>query len=119
MEPHLLLSLFHLFLVIPFLLYIGFQRASTQHWIYLSLLALGGVLFLYHGFRLFVRLRAQSMSAWVNALHLLLVAPLLMYIGYHKKETPTSAYELLLILAFGALGYHTYSLAKMAQLSAL
>jgi hypothetical protein len=40
----------------------------------------------------------------------LIVAPLLAYIGYYGKETPSAAFEALLVLAFAAFGYHTYSL---------
>jgi hypothetical protein len=45
-------------------------------------------------------------------IHVFLIAPLLIYIGYNKKETPRFAYELILILGFGAGGYHLYSLVK-------
>ena len=34
------------------------------------------------------------------------------FIGYHKKETPRSAYELLLMAGFAAGGYHLFSLVK-------
>jgi hypothetical protein len=50
--------------------------------------------------------------AWVNALHVILIAPLLLFIGYHKKETPRFAYELLLMLGFAAGGYHLFSVVK-------
>lgn len=47
---------------------------------------------------------------WVNLVHVLYVAPLLIYIGYKEKDTPRYAYELLALLGFAALGYHIYSL---------
>jgi hypothetical protein len=47
----------------------------------------------------------------VNLIHALWIGPLLLYIGAKKKETPRPAYELLLLTAFGALGYHMYELA--------
>lgn len=47
---------------------------------------------------------------WVNLIHMLYVAPLLIYIGYREKFTPRYAYELLALIAFAALGYHTYNL---------
>jgi hypothetical protein len=77
---------------------------------------IGAIILVYHGFRLIVRLQTRSSAAWVNAIHLLIVAPLLLYIGYDKKETPRSAYELLLMLGFAAGGYHLYSMVKMLDL---
>lgn len=115
MDSHLVLAIFHLLIIVPFLLFIGFKRADTPHWVYLSLFAVGIIILLYHGFRLFTRLRSGSSNAWINTIHALLVAPLLIYIGYHKKETPRSAYELLLLLAFGAAGYHTFSLVRLLE----
>jgi len=113
MDSPFILSIFHLLIIVPFLLFIGFKRADTPHWVYMAVFAMGAIILLYHGFRLFSRLSAGSSNAWINAIHVLLVAPLLLYIGYHKKETPRSAYELLLLLAFGAGGYHTFSLVRM------
>jgi len=115
MDSHFVLAIFHLIIIVPFLLFIGFKRADTPHWVYMSVFAIGMIILLYHSFRLFTRLRANSSNAWINAIHVLLVAPLLLYIGYHKKETPRSAYELLLLLAFGAGGYHLFSLVKMLE----
>ena len=113
MDSHVVLAVFHLIIIVPFLLFIGFKRADTPHWIYMALFAMGMIILLYHSFRLFTRLRSGSSNAWINAIHVLLVAPLLLYIGYHKKETPRSAYELLLLLAFSAGGYHTFSLVRL------
>jgi hypothetical protein len=106
------LAIFHLIIVVPLFLYIGFTRADSAHWIYLSLLTIGAIILVYHGFKLIVRLKNRSGYAWVNALHVLAVAPLLLYIGYHKKETPRFAYELLLMLGFAAGGYHLFSIIK-------
>lgn len=41
---------------------------------------------------------------------MVLVAPLLLWIGYHGKDTGRAAFELVLMLAFLALGYNLYSL---------
>ena len=46
---------------------------------------------------------------------MLVVAPLLLWIGYYGKETSRAAYELLLMTGFAALGYHLYSLALQAN----
>jgi TctA family transporter len=115
MNPHFILSLFHLLFVVPLFLFIGFQRADTPQWVYYAIASIGAVIGVYHGVKFVLRFQANSTYAWVNAIHAALVAPLLLYIGYHQKETPRTAYELLLLLAFGALGYHLFSLVKMVQ----
>ena len=51
MDPHLLIAVFHLALVVPFFLFVGFQRAATPDWAYTTLFALGVLLLAYHGFK--------------------------------------------------------------------
>jgi len=111
-DNHFWLAVIHLILVVPLFLYIGFVRADTPRWLYLALLSIGLVIVVYHGYKLVVRLKNRSGQSWINAIHLLTVAPLLIYIGYHKKDTPRFAYELMLMLGFGAGGYHLFSLVK-------
>lgn len=117
-DNHFMLSLFHILIVSPLLLFVGFQRADTPVWLYNTLLVLGVVIILYHGFRLTLRLRDNSGYAWVNMIHILFVAPLLLYIGYHKKETPRSGYEMIMMLGFAALGYHLFSLVRNIEIHA-
>jgi hypothetical protein len=117
-DNHFMLSLFHILIIAPMLLFVGFQRADTPVWLYNTILALGAIILLYHGFRLSVRLRDNSGYAWVNLIHILFVAPLLLYVGYHKKETPRSAYEITLMLGFAALGYHLFSLVRNIEIHA-
>ena len=115
-DHHFILSLFHILLVSPLLLFVGFQRASTPTWLYNAFLAIGAVILIYHGYKLSIRLSQGSGYIWVNAIHILFVAPLLLYIGYHKRETPRAAYELLLMLGFAALGYHMFSLVRHLEI---
>ncbi len=114
-DNHFWLSIIHLIFVVPLFLYVGFMRAETPRWLYLSLFVIGWVILVYHGFKLIVRLKIRSSYSWVNAIHVATIAPLLLYIGYHKKETPRFAYELLLMLGFAAMGYHTFSLVKQLE----
>lgn len=65
---------------------------------------------MYHGYKAWNRYLSGSSMIWVNLIHVLYVAPLLMYIGYKEKDTPRYAYELLALVGFAALGYHIYSL---------
>ena len=112
LDNHFWLAILHLIIVVPLFLYVGFTRAETPQWVYLALFTIGWVILVYHGFKLVLRLKSRSNLAWVNALHVIIIAPLLLFIGYHKKETPRYAYELLLMLGFAAGGYHLFSIVK-------
>jgi len=82
-------------------------------WAFRTLFVLGLFVLVYHGYRFFVRLAAHSTSAWINAVHILIVAPLLIYIGLEQKETARAAYEIAIMVGFATLGYHLYSLVHM------
>lgn len=110
MDPHIILALFHIFVVVPFLLYIALNRGNVPYWIYTVTLVLGVFILVYHGYKAWVRIRVQSPSLWINLLHVFIVAPLLIYVGANEKNTPRPAFELLTMTAFGALGYHLYNL---------
>jgi hypothetical protein len=115
MNPHITLALFHLFLVAPLFFVVGFMRADTPKWVYTLLLILGVIIFIYHGYKFILRWRGESSLVWINALHVAIVAPLLIYIGVKQKETLRGGYELLLMTGFAAFGYHLYSLVKEMQ----
>lgn len=116
MDSHFILSIFHVLIVVPLFLFIGFYRASTPQWLYNAIFVIGTIVLVYHGFKFTVRYLSESGYVWVNAIHILLVAPLLLYIGYHKRDTPRFAYELLLMLGFGAGGYHLFSAIKLLDM---
>lgn len=111
-DNHFWIAIIHLLLIVPLFLFVGFMRADTPRWLYLALYVIGWIVLVYHGFKLVVRLKNRSGYAWVNAIHVALIAPLLIYIGYHKKDTPRFAYELMLMLGFAAGGYHMFSIIK-------
>jgi hypothetical protein len=58
---------------------------------------------------------AASPVVWINLIHVLVVAPLLLWIGYYGKRTERPAYDMLLIAAFGAFGFHLYKLIVISQ----
>lgn len=115
MDKHILLAIFHIFLVAPLFLMVGYMRANTPIWLYWTMLVLGILIFVYHAYRAFVRYSMRSSYLWVNLLHIFYVAPLLMYIGYYKKDSVQYSYELLLMVGFAALGYHLFSLVRSIQ----
>ena len=112
MNQHAIIAIFHLLAVAPFFFYIAVQKSAIPSVIYYIITGLAIVLFLYHGYKMVSRLKSNSPYAWVNAIHALIIAPLLFYIGYNARDTPRAAYEMLAMVAFAAFGYHLYNLIK-------
>ena len=113
LDAHFFLSIAHLLLIAPLLLFVGFQRSATPDWLFQSIFIIGFIVLGFHSFRFLTRFYSNVSYAWVNLIHILLVAPLLLYIGYHKKDTQRLYYELLLLLSFGMVGYHLFSLVRI------
>lgn len=111
MESRIYLNLFHILLIAPFFIYVGVMKSAVPAAVYTTLIVLGAILVLYHGYKFVNRLMKGSSYAWVNAVHALLVGPLLLYIGLHGAETERPYYEALLLFAFAAFGYHLYEMA--------
>jgi len=106
----ILVCLLYIFCVVPVLIYIGVQRAGTPELLFKGLLALGCITFLYHSYRLYTKWRAGSSSLWIDLVYLTVVAIPFLWIGYYEKEASRQAYEMLLLLGFGTLGYNIYTL---------
>jgi hypothetical protein len=115
MDAFFLVALLHVTVIVPFLLWVGFNRAATPDWMYSVLFGAGLIVLLYHTYKAISRLIAASPVVWINLIHVFLIAPLLLWIGYYAKRTERPAYDMLLIAAFGALGFHLYRLIVMSQ----
>lgn len=96
----------HIFVFGTLFLYVGIVQKNMPPFMYPILLGLGIILILYHSYKGYLKLTVQK-NPWVNLIHILLVGPILIYIGY-KRVTPRYVYELLLMLGFAAIGYHGY-----------
>ena len=105
-----ILSIVHLLLFAPPLLYIGLKRSATPYWAFQILLFVGAGIFLYHLSRLIYT------GSYINAIHVLLIAPLLMFIGWYQQNTPRAAYEILLMIIFAMIGWHTLNLVRLLDL---
>jgi hypothetical protein len=115
LNPHITVSLFHIFAVVPFFLYVAFVRGQLPPWIFPLLLGLGLLLAVYHSYKTILKWKAHSLSAWVNIFHVVAVAPILIYMGAKGYDTPRWAFEVLAMLGFAALGYHIYSIVLELQ----
>lgn len=105
-----LVHLFHIILIGGLFLYVGIHRTNIPKFMYPFLLGLGIVIVFYHIFKMYSYI-THGKPYWVNLIHIFLVGPLLVYIGYYKDKTSRKYFELLLLLAFSAIGYHGYYLA--------
>ena len=117
MNVHMILAFFHILFVAPLFFVIAFFQDKMPDWAYTAILGLGIFLIIYQSYKYILRLSQKSGYAWVNLFHMIIVAPLLIYIGYNRQQTPRSAYELCIMVGFAALGYHTYSAIKMLHVA--
>ena len=111
LSPHFFVHLFHVLFVGALFIYVGVRREKNPKFMYPLLLVLGVVVILYHLYKTYLKL--QKGGYWVNLIHILLVGPLLLYIGVTKEKTSRKYYELLLLLAFATIGYHSYYMFQM------
>lgn len=102
-----LIHLAHIFIFSSLLGYIGIAQSTIPKFMYSIILFVGAVVVGYHVYKSFFK-----KDAWINYIHILIVGPLLMYIGLVKEETPRKVFELVLMLAFASFGYHGYYLVK-------
>jgi hypothetical protein len=109
MNPEIFVHLFHILIVGGLFLYVGIKRDKISPYMYPILLGLGIIIILYHSYKTYNYIKADK-PYWVNLIHILLVGPLLVYIGYNRENTKRKYFELLLMLGFAAIGYHGYYL---------
>ena len=103
--------LFHILFVGGLFLYVGTQRTSIPEFMYRLLFALGIIIFLYHGYKTYIKL-SSGKNPWVNLIHMFIIAPILFIIGLNKDATPRFYFEILLMLGFASIGYHGYYMAN-------
>lgn len=115
MNEYIGLLLFHIFFVGPFLIYVGVQRAGSPELLFQGLIGLSIGIALYHSYKWYINWRAGSSFLWVNVFHVLVIAPLLLYIGVKQKDTPQVAFDTTVMLGFAAFGYNLYKLVLMTN----
>ena len=109
MEKESYVHLFHMLIVGSLFLYVGIYKSLIPAFMYSILLGLGLVIIFYHLFKMYTRIKLGK-GYWVNLIHIFMVGPLLVYIGYNKEKTARLYFELLLMLGFASIGYHSYYL---------
>jgi hypothetical protein len=107
MKTETIVHLFHIVLASTFFFYVGLKRDKIPPFLFPVLIGLGVFVGIYHIYKAFIK-----KDAWVNYIHIFLVAPLLVFIGISKESTPRKYFELMLMLGFASLGYHGYYLMQ-------
>ena len=103
------INLFHIFIVVPFLFYIYYYRKTIPNVIFNILLITAIIGIIYHSYKLFYLPDNQKYKNYVYLTHILIVFPLFIYIGINKNKTERKYFEVLLMVMFAALGYHSYN----------
>ena len=109
MKPDALVHLFHIIIVGGLFLYVGINRDKILKPLFSVLLFLGFVIIFYHLYKIYGYLKIGK-GIWVNLIHVLIVGPLLILIGYYGEKTSRKFFEILLMLGFASIGYHLYYL---------
>lgn len=111
MDYHFYISLLHIFLISPLLVYIGTSYGKTlnQQWFNATLFT-GVAVSLYHIYKVYEK--GSIKKGWIYALHALLFGPLLIYIGYYQREAFHAFYTILTMIGFAGLGFHLMKVYK-------
>jgi hypothetical protein len=111
MNINFLVHLFHIIIVGGLFIYVGINREKNSKTLFSILLGLGIIIVFYHLFKVYKYLK-EGKGIWVNLIHIFIVGPLLIYIGYNKDKTQRLYFEILLMLGFASIGYHGYYLIQ-------
>jgi hypothetical protein len=108
------INIVHIILIGPILLYLALEK-NIHKYVYDLLLALGIILAFYFMYMIYSH-KLSSYHVWL-IIHLLIFAPLLMWIGFAKEQTPRIILSLLLAVGCAAIGYHFIRLIQKLQFS--
>jgi len=78
---------------------------------YSILTTIGIIIILYHSYKVYIKLK-EGINPWINFIHILIIGPLLLYIGLNGKKTQRFLFEIALMLGFTAIGYNGYYLVN-------
>jgi uncharacterized membrane protein len=90
-------------------LYLGIRKNAAPSWLYTALIFLGIAIIIAHGLKLLKN--AHSLVSWF---HVLIVAPLVIYIGRTGPHAPQLAYRFITAAGVLAIGDHAYWLIRGA-----
>jgi hypothetical protein len=92
MKTEQFVHLFHILIVGTLFLYVGITRDKVPSLMYPILLTLGIIIIFYHIYKTYNYMKLDK-PYWVNLIHILIVGPLLVYIGYNRESTNRRYFE--------------------------
>jgi hypothetical protein len=112
LNKHSMINIFHVLVVFPlicYLYYIGINKKLSGT-VCNTLILVSVIGTIYHLY--LSKDRGGVYKAWVNLIHILIVFPLLFIIGYKCEEVKRGFLEMLLLVGFAAVGYHSFNFVK-------
>jgi len=107
MTENLVIHLFHILIIGSLFLYVGITKTNIPNFMYFVIITLGIIIILYHGFKIYKKLK-DGYNPWINYIHFFIIGPLLLYIGMNRDKTQRFYFEILLMFGFASIGYHGY-----------
>jgi len=108
-NKRIFVHLFHIFIVGTLFIYVGINRQLTNKYLLQILFYLGFIIIIYHLYKVYKYIK-EDKGIWVNLIHIFIIGPLLVYIGYKNQNASRKWFEILLMLGFASIGYHSYYL---------
>ena len=106
------INLLHVLIIVPLLYLLYSNREKLSKNVCNIIMVISVIGFIYHYITLKNLPDNKKYMDWIYLTHLIIIFPLLFYIGYNCTETKRKYFELLLLIMFAALGYHTYNFFK-------
>jgi len=111
MNTEALVHLFHIIIVGALFIYVGIIKENIPKIMFPILFYLGIIIIAYHIYKVYSYMKLGK-GYWINLIHIFIIGPTLIWIGYNREKTQRMFYEILLMLGFAAIGYHGYYLMK-------
>ena len=105
MYKYTIISLTHILLVGPGLIYLGktIPSGNNSKINFNILLVLGILLLLSHSHKLY---KNGISLGWIYALHVFIFSPIMLYVGLMKENSHYSSLYLLQMIGYSAIGMH-------------
>ena len=111
---HTMINLFHVFVVVPLIFLLYAKRKQLNPSVCKAIL-ITAIIILLFPIGAYIKIKDPK-RRWVFLLHIFIIVPIFAMIGYKCKDTPRKYFEMALIVAFAALGYHSYNAVKYSIL---
>ena len=102
------IHLVHIVVFSGLLFYVGLVGKKLPDFMFPLLMVLAIGILGYHVYKAW----KMPVHAWANYIHIFLVVPLFLLIGYYGKNVSSFYFEYCLMLGFASFGYHSYYLWK-------